>query len=130
MALSLSILAFHGETSQHRPASVLVGADGTVTRIRISYDAPCGDPRYRFPNVMRFQPPFKSATPTDVSDTVKLATRLKGGGRNRQTATVAAHFDGRVWSGTFKTRAILTRNGKRLDTCRLSRVRWTAKADS
>lgn len=124
--MSLGVFAFHGETSQHRPASVLLGLDGNVARIRISYDAPCRDPRYRFPNVMRFTPPFKTATPTDVSDTVKLNTRLKGGGRNRQTATVTAHFDGTAWSGTFKTRAILTRNGKRLDKCELKRVTWRA----
>ena len=28
------------------------------TRIRISYSARCTDPRYRFPNVLRVEPPF------------------------------------------------------------------------
>ena len=130
MAVSLSVLAFHGETSQQRAASVLVAADGSVARIRISYSAPCRDPRYRFPNVLRFEPPFKTATPTDVTETVKLSPRLKGGGRNRQTAGVTAHFDGTAWSGTFKTRAILTRNGKRFDKCELNRVSWTARPGS
>jgi hypothetical protein len=127
MALSLSLLAFHGETSQHRPASLLVAADGTVARIRISYDAPCRDPRYRFPNVFRFEAPFDTATPTDVADTVTVRTSLRGGGRNRQAASVTAHFDGSAWSGTFKTRAILTRRGRRFDKCELRRVTWRAR---
>jgi hypothetical protein len=33
---------------------------------------------------------------------------------------------GESWSGTFKTRAVLTKGGKRLDTCQLGRVTWTA----
>ena len=49
----------------------------------------------------------------------------EGGGRNRQTATVTAHLR-TAWSGTFKTRAILIRHGKRLDTCELKRVTWSA----
>jgi|tagenome__1003787_1003787.scaffolds.fasta_scaffold19557132_2 hypothetical protein len=130
VSLGVGLAAFHGETSQHRAASVLVGADGNVLRIRIGYSAPCRDPRYRFPNVFRFEPPFEAGTPTDVADTVKVSTRLRGGGRNRQTASVAAHFDGKAWSGTFKTRAILTRHGKRLDKCELNRVSWTATPGS
>jgi hypothetical protein len=34
------------------------------------------------------------------------------------------------WSGTFKTRAVLTRAGKKLDTCELKRVTWTATPTS
>jgi hypothetical protein len=66
-----------------------------------------------------------------VSETVRLNTRLKGGGRNRQTATFSAHrtvdaAGGETWSGTFRTRSILTRKGKRLDKCELKRVTWSA----
>jgi len=62
---------------------------------------------------------------------VTLKDRLSGGGRSRQTATVTAKRslddDGaESWSGTFKTRVILTRGGKRLDKCELKRVTWTA----
>jgi hypothetical protein len=123
--------SFRGETSQERYASVVVGADGLVTRIRISYSAPCTDRRYRFPNLLRLEPPFKSSTPDDVTEELTLRDKLSGGGRSRQTATVTAHrtvgADGaESWSGTFKTRAVLTRGGKRLDTCQLKRVTWTA----
>jgi hypothetical protein len=124
--------SFRGETSQKRYASVVVGPDGLVTRIRISYSAPCTDPRYRFPNVLRLEPPFKTSTPDDVTEELTLRDKLSGGGRSRQTATVTAHrtvgADGaESWSGTFKTRAVLTRNGRRLDTCQLKRVTWTTK---
>ena len=123
--------SFRGETSQKRMASVVVGADGLVTRIRISYSAPCGDPRYRFPNVLRLEPPFDASTPDAVTETLKLKDNLSGGGRSRQTVTVTAKRtiagDGaESWSGTFKTRVVLTRAGKTLDVCELKRVTWSA----
>ncbi len=126
--------SFRGETSQGRLATVVTGADGLVTRIRISYSAPCRAGRaYRFPNVFRFEPPFKTATADDVRDTVTVRSRLRGGGRNRQTTTIVARrtvdaAGAERWSGTFKTRAVLTRGGKRLDVCELKRVTWTAAA--
>ena len=126
---------FRGQTSQKRLASMVVGKDGLVTRIRISYSAPCSDPRYRFPNVLRIEPPFERSTADEVTETVTLKDRLSGGGRSRQTATVTAKRslddDGaESWSGTFKTRVILTRGGKRLDKCELKRVTWTATPTS
>jgi hypothetical protein len=127
--------SFRGETSRKRYASVVVGAVGLVTRIRISYSAPCGDPRYRFPNVLRVEPPFDTATPDDVTTRLKLNDKLLGGGRSRQTVTVTAHRSvdaagAESWRGTFKTRVVLTRGGKKLDTCELKRVTWTATPTS
>ena len=123
--------SFRGKTSQRRMASVLVGDDGFVSRIRISYSAPCTDPRYRYPNVLRIEPPFDEATTGAVTEEVLLRDRLDGGGRSRQTATITAKrsVDGAgdvSWSGTFKTRAVLTKNGRRLDVCELKRVTWSA----
>jgi ABC-type histidine transport system ATPase subunit len=118
--------AYRGETSQKQLASVVVAADGQVQRVRIAYSAPCSDPRYRFPNTMRFEPPFDSATPDAVTETLTLREHLKGGGRTRQTVTLTATRANDVWSGTFATKVVLTRAGKRLDTCVLKRVRWTA----
>src|SRR4051794_21496994 len=94
--------SFKGQTSQQRHASGVTGPDGLVTRIRIGYSAPCTDPRYRFPNTFRFEAPFKRASVDAVTDSVQLSTRLEGGGRSHQTASVTAHFDGHSWSGTFK----------------------------
>src|SRR3954469_23621236 len=114
--------SLRGATSQKRFVSLMTGEDGFVTRIRISYSAPCSDPRYRFPNVLRIEPPFETSTPDELTETVTLRDRLRGGGRSRQTATVTARrtVDAagvESWSGTFKTRAVLTKGGKRLDVC-------------
>jgi hypothetical protein len=128
--------SFRGKTSQKRFASVVVGSDGLITRIRISYSAPCtSDPAYRFPNVLRLEPPFLSSTTDELDETVKLADRISGGGRSRQTATVTARrtvdaAGAESWKGTFKTKAVLTRRGKRVDTCQLKRVTWTATPTS
>jgi hypothetical protein len=141
LALTLAVApaaeakGFRGETSQKRMASVVVGVDGMVTRIRISYSARCSDPRYRFPNVLRLEPPFDAATPDDVSDELELRDKLMGGGRSRQTVAVTAHrtvdaSGAESWSGTFKTRAVLTRGGRKLDTCQLKRVTWKATPTS
>jgi hypothetical protein len=124
--------SFRGKTSQRRMASVLVGDDGFVSRIRISYSAPCTDPRYRYPNVLRIEPPFDEATTEAVTEELVLRDKLEGGGRSRQTATITATREvdaaGDVtWGGTFKTRAVLTKNGRRFDVCELKRVTWTAK---
>jgi len=126
---------FRGQTSQERMASMVVGKDGLVTRVRISYSAPCSDPRFRFPNVLRLEPPLATSTVDDVSETVTLRDRLSGGGRSHQTATVTAHrtvdADGaESWSGTFKTRVVLTRGGKHRDTCELKRVTWSVTPTS
>ena len=91
--------SFRGQTSQKRMASMVVGKDGLVTRIRISYSAPCSDPRYRFPNVLRIEPPFETSTPDEVSETVTLRDRLSGGGRSRQTATDHRPPHGRCGGG-------------------------------
>lgn len=124
--------SFRGKTSQDRMASVVVGDDGFVSRIRISYSAPCTDPRYRFPNVLRIEAPFDETTVDTVTEELVLRDRLDGGGRSRQSVTVTAERtvaeDGtQSWSGTFKTRAVLTKNGERLDVCELKRVTWTAE---
>jgi hypothetical protein len=137
LCLSLALVgtadatSFRGKTSQQRYASLVTGADGLVTRIRISYSAPCASGRgSRFPNIFRFEAPLETSTVDDVTDTVRVSARLRGGGRARQTATVVAHrtIDAtgvQTWSGTFRTRAVLTRGGKRLDRCELRRVTWS-----
>jgi hypothetical protein len=127
--------SFRGTTSQDRMASVVVGDDGFVSRIRISYSAPCTDPRYRFPNVLRIEAPFDESTIDSVTEELVLRDRLDGGGRSRQSVTVTAERtvaeDGtESWSGTFKTRAVLFKDGERLDVCELKRVTWTASLTS
>src|SRR3954468_10220959 len=118
---------FRGETSQHRSASVLVAADGTVARIRIRYSAPCRRRGYRFPNTMEVVPPFAFATPGAVTELLTLHEKLAGGGHTTQTVAIdAKRVSPTRWRGTFRTEAILVKGGKWLDTCRLKRVTWKA----
>ncbi len=93
--------------------------NGLVSRISISYSAPCQTQGARFPNVLQFAPGFKILTPVLVTDHASFSQPLKGGGKTSQIASVVAHFANGRWSGTFRTRAILTRNGHRLDKCQL-----------
>ena len=134
-AIAEAATGFRGKTSQGRMASLVVGDDGFVTRIRISYSAPCTDPRYRFPNVLRVEPPFDESTTGMVTEELVLRDKLDGGGRSRQTVTITAERtvaeDGtESWNGTFRTRAVLTKDGERLDVCELKRVTWSAEAVS
>jgi hypothetical protein len=117
---------FNGKTSQKRAVSLVTGSDGLVTRIRISYSAPCQRKGVRFPNIFRFTAPFKLLTPVLVTDEASFGQPLKGGGRTHQVASVVGHFAGGAWTGVFRTRVILTRGGHRLDKCRLRKVTWRA----
>jgi hypothetical protein len=122
---------FRGETSQHRSASVLVAADGTVARIRIRYSARCRRRGYRFPNTMEVVPPFTSATPDAVSERLTLHEPLAGGGHTTQTVAIdATRASATLWRGTFSTTAILVKRHRWLDTCRLKHVTWRAKLTS
>jgi hypothetical protein len=119
---------FRGETSQHRSASVLVAADGTVLRIRVRYSARCRRRGFTFPNTMEVVPPFTSATPDAVRDRLTLHEPLAGGGHTTQTVAIdAARVSTTLWRGTFSTTAILVKKRRWLDTCRLKGVTWTAK---
>jgi hypothetical protein len=119
---------FRGETSQHRSASVLVAADGTVARIRIRYSARCRHRGYRYPNTMEAVPPFTSAAPDAVTERLTLHEPLAGGGHTTQTVTIhATRVSETMWRGTFATTAILVRRHRWLDTCRLRHVSWNAQ---
>jgi hypothetical protein len=128
MVADAPVMTFRGETSQHKTASVLVAADGTVARIRVRYDAPCHTRGASFPNTMEVVPPFTSATPDAVTENVTLHEKLAGGGHTTQTVGITANrVSPTLWRGTFKTQAILVKGGKWLDTCRLKHVSWKAK---
>ena len=119
---------FRGETAQHRSASVVVAADGTVARIRIRYSARCRQPGFRFPNTMEVVPPFTSATPDAVRERLTLHEPLAGGGHTTQTVAIdARRVSATLWRGTFSTTVILVKKHRWLDTCRLEHVTWRAK---
>ncbi len=117
---------FRGKTNQGRTASLVTGADGVPTRVRVSWRAPCKQPGYRATGGTRFSPPFTSATPDVVTDTNKTyRVRLKRGMRGRITTNLVVNRQGDRWVGTLGVRELFSRNGKVIDVCEVKRVRFT-----
>jgi hypothetical protein len=117
--------AFRGKTSQGRLASVVTEADGTPRRVRIGWKAPCRTGA-TYTTVTRFVAPFDMAQPGRFSDGGTFRARIPGY-RVRFTgfADGSLRPDG-TWAGTFRIKAIVTRKGRRVDTCRLENVTWSA----
>jgi pyruvate carboxylase len=117
--------AFRGKTSQGRLASVVTAADGTPKRVRIGWKAPCATGA-TYSTITRFVAPFDMAQPGKFSDGGSFRARIPGYSV-RFTAFAAGSLQpGGTWAGTFRVKAVVSRKGKRVDTCRLKRVSWSA----
>jgi len=117
---------FRGKTNQGRTASLVTGADGVPTRVRVSWRAPCKQPGYRATGGTRFSAPFTSATTDAVADTDKTyRVRLRGGLRGRITTNLVVNRSGDRWVGTLGVRELFTKRGKTIDVCEVKRVRFT-----
>ena len=117
---------FRGKTNQGRTASLVTGADGVPTRVRVSWRAPCKQPGYRATGGTRFSAPFTSATVDAVADTGKTyRVRLRGGLRGRITTNLVVNRRGDRWVGTLGVRELFAKNGKVIDVCEVKRVRFT-----
>jgi hypothetical protein len=117
---------WRGKTRQGRLAEVVTGADGVVVRVRIRYRVVCSDDK-GFRAGVRFAPPLDLATTTAVRDAGRIAWRMRGGERARGTTSVegALRRSGR-WTGNFRLRVRITKNGRRVATCRTGRIGWRA----
>ena len=123
--------SFRGKTFQDRMASVVVGDDGFVSRIGSPTARPAPIRATASRTCSGSSRRSTSPRPTARPRSWCCAT-LDGGGRSRQSVTVTAKRtvaeDGtESWSGTFKTRAVLIKDGERLDVCELKRVTWSAE---
>lgn len=118
--------AFRGKTSQGRLASVVTEADGKPKRVRIEWKAPCATGA-TYTTTTRFVAPFDSAKPGTFSDGGTFHARIPG---YRVTFTTFARgilgADG-SWAGTFRVKAVVSKKGKAVDTCRLKKVAWSAQ---
>ena len=76
---------------------------------------------------VRFLPPLDVATTTAVSDAGRIGWRIAGGERARGRASVEGGLraSGR-WTGNFRLRVRITRNGRYVATCRTGRIGWKA----
>ena len=117
---------WRGKTRQGRLAEVTTGADGVVVSVRIKYRVVCSDGK-GFRAGVRFRPPLDVATTTTVRDGGPLTWRIKGGERAQGRTSVEGGLrrSGR-WTGNFRVRVRITRNGRYVATCRTGRIGWKA----
>jgi hypothetical protein len=118
---------WRGKTRQGRLAEVTTGADGLVTKVRIKYRARCGDGKgYRAG--VAFLPPLDASTTTAFHDGGVIKwTFKKSGERARGTTSVdgGLRSSGR-WTGNFRLRVKIRKNGRLVATCRTGRIGWKA----
>lgn len=135
LALALVMLAavptvagaetWRGTTGQGRAVAVRTGADDRVDRVRVSWKAKCRKGSYTSRTL--FRRPFDVSEAAEFEDRGTYRADVQGGYRARHTVLVRGTLgtDG-SWSGTFRVRTRVTRDGRFVDSCRLRRVRWTA----
>jgi hypothetical protein len=115
-----------GKTRQGREAVVNTAADGVVKRVKIKYRARCNDGKGLRSGVV-FLPPLDTATTTAFEDRGVFRFRIPGGERGRGTTSVVGGLrsSGR-WTGDFRIRVKVTKNGRHVATCRTGRIGWKA----
>ena len=117
---------WRGKTRQGRLALVVTGSDGLVSKVRIRYRATCSDGKVLTSGVL-FLPPLESSTTTAFSDGGPFRFRLP----NRERARANVSVDGGLrrsgrWTGNFRIRVRVTRNGRFVANCRTRRIGWRA----
>jgi hypothetical protein len=120
---------WRGQTEQGRLALVRTNELGNVDLITIRWRARCR----RVPGFTSgtdFQPPYDFAGQGRLADGGRYRSPRYRGGirirfRTRVRATLSA--DLRRWRGSFRIHAAVYRRGRRIDTCRLNGLRWSAR---
>jgi hypothetical protein len=118
---------WRGKTRQGRLAEVTTGADGLVTKVRIKYRAGCSDGKGYRSGVV-FLPPLDASTTTAFQDGGVIKwTFKKSGERARGRASVdgGLRSSGR-WTGNFRLRVKIRKDGRVVATCRTGRIGWKA----
>ena len=118
---------WRGKTRQGRLAAVWTGADGLVSKVRIRYRARCGDRKTLTSGVV-FLPPLDTSTATAFADAGNFRFRLPNGERARARTRVdgGLRTSGR-WTGNFRIRVRIARNGRFVTNCRSGRIGWKAR---
>jgi hypothetical protein len=121
---------WRGKTRQGRLALVVTGSDGVVSKVRIRYRARCSDDKVLTSGVL-FRRPLDSATTTSFNDSGRFDFRLP----NREHAWARTSVDGGLrrsgrWTGNFRIRLRITRNGRFVANCRTGRIGWRASPRS
>jgi hypothetical protein len=117
---------WRGKTRQGRLAVVWTGADRSVSKVRIRYRASCGDRKTLTSGVI-FRAPLDTSTAKAFADGGTFEFRLPHGERAR----ARTHVDGGLrasgrWTGNFRVRVRITRDGRFVTSCHSGRVGWKA----
>jgi hypothetical protein len=115
-----------GKTKQGRMVSVRTGADDLVNQVRVGWRAPCKKGHYVSRTL--FPPPFDVSETDAFEDAGTYTTETQDGYTARHRVFVRGRLGaGDRWTGTFRVRTRVRRDGRVVDTCRLNRVRWSAE---
>jgi hypothetical protein len=117
---------WRGKTRQGRLALVVTGSDGLVSKVRIRYRAGCSDGEVLTSGVI-FLPPLDASTTRAFADGGVFRFKLPDGERARARVSVDGGLrrSGR-WTGNFRIRVRVTRNGRFVANCRSGRIGWKA----
>jgi hypothetical protein len=117
---------WRGKTEQGRSVVVVTGADGLVSKVRIRYRARCTDDK-GYKAGVAFLPPLDESTPTAFADGGVIKWRIKGGERAKgRTAIQGGLRSSGRWTGRFRIRVRITKNGRYVATCRSGLIGWRA----
>jgi hypothetical protein len=117
---------FRGETGQGRPASVVIGSDGLLRTARINWRVRCRHGRTA--DKTAFLRPHDASSPDAFADAGTYRRRDGNGYRLRFTVSIrGTRVSEARWRGSFKTKVLVTRRGRYVDTCRLRSLRWSAR---
>lgn len=116
---------FRGDTSQGRPASVVIGSDGLLRAARVNWRTSCRSGSFK--TKTSFLRPHDASTAESFRDSGTYRSRGDGY-RFRTTASIRGHKSGEGrWRGRFSAKVLVSRNGRYVDTCRLRRLNWSAR---
>jgi hypothetical protein len=116
---------WRGETEQGRGVSVRTGDDGEVELVRVNWKARCEKGSYRSRTV--FERPFDISERTLFEDAGTVRVNAGDSYRTRHRVYVRGRLEGDRWTGTFRVRTRVTKDGRFVDRCRLRGVSWTAE---
>jgi hypothetical protein len=117
---------WRGKTEQGRAVSVRTGADDLVNQVRVGWRAPCRKGHYVSRTL--FVPPLDVSEPDRFEHASSYRSRLKDGYRARHTVYLRGTLgaDDR-WTGTFRVKTRVRRDGRVIDRCRLDGVAWSVE---
>jgi hypothetical protein len=114
-----------GKTSQGRPITLTLGADGVPKSVRFQWNLSCTKSKETGPVRSSFVRPFDQATAAMLKDADTSRRRYSDGLLVRQTGSISGRRTDQGWSGTLSGKRRFSRKGKVFDTCKAERITWS-----